>query len=148
MACCLPCGKLLALAQDLNKEFAALLDPVLARPLCRHEAERAMHHVERKTIDSVGSEGVNVNIVFRTHHLSSTHKVEDLHLFGGEVRIELLVAVHTAGRLQIVDFLQDRATFGNVHGRVKGVRAKVNCLVDLFLGKLAVGISSSLDNCS
>lgn len=125
-----------------------LLYHVDTRPLYRHEAERAVHHVERTAVDSVGSEGVNVNIVFRTHHLSSAHEVEDLHLVGGEVRIELLVAARTAGRLQICDFIQDSAAFSNVHGRVKGVRAKVNCLVNFFLCELAVGISGSLDYCS
>ncbi|RYO95277.1 hypothetical protein DL762_000160 [Monosporascus cannonballus] len=115
--------------------------------LRRYEAERAVDRIDGTTIDDVGGEGVDVDRVLRTHHLSSAHSVEDAHLPGRELRLKLFGTPRTAGDLQVFDPFQDSVALGGVHGH-EGVQAKANCLGYFLLGELAVDVGSPLNYCN
>jgi hypothetical protein len=137
---------LLVLAKHFRKDVVGLLDHVLRSLLRRYEAERSVDHIDGTTVDDVGGEGVNVDRVLRTHHLSSAHCVEDVHFLGGEVRLKLFGILRSAGDLQVFDPFHDSVALGGVHGR-EGFQAELNCFGYFFLGELAVDVGSPLNYC-
>jgi hypothetical protein len=114
--------------------------------LRRDEAKRAVDHVQGTAVNGVGLEVAEVDRVLGTHHLTSAHSVENVQLIGREVCLKLCMTLRTARVLELFYPGHDGVAFGGIDRR-ESLQAEVDRVGDFFLGKFAVNISSTLDDC-